>query len=80
MANNLSSIIGMMNMTDPGYAIASTINSTADNLTTTLPPSASVTQVYQVVGQITYTYLGPIICAMGMLFNIITLLCSCSIS
>lgn len=67
----MSSIIGMMNMTDPVYAIASTVNSTADNLTTTLTPPASVTEVHHVVSVITYTYLGPIICAMGMLFNTI---------
>lgn len=67
----MSSILGMMNMTDPLYAIASTVNSTPDNLTTTLPPPPSVTHAHQVVATITYTYLGPTICAIGMLFNII---------
>lgn len=72
MANNLSSaIIGLMNMTDPGYTIASSGNDSLENLTTTLAPPPSVTQTHDVVRIVSYTYIGPIICAIGILFNII---------
>ncbi|XP_062609142.1 FMRFamide receptor-like [Saccostrea cucullata] len=69
MANNtLSSIIGMVNETVPEYAIAG--NDTMTNMTTTLA-TPSGERAYKIVALVIYTYLGPTICAIGMLFNII---------
>ncbi|XP_048776113.1 FMRFamide receptor-like [Ostrea edulis] len=66
----MSSAISFINTTDPEYIMNFTENSTMDNLSTTLAPLATA-KTHPIVALVVYTYLGPIICAMGMLFNII---------